>query len=199
MAKASGRQAQAEQLLTAWQDRTEHFQDQARTHFPHWPLSVSILSFRADHARIYYSGFTHYVLSDLGFTRPANQQREGWGIKLTSQESIPMMNADLIFIFMRAEDPAVQRTYEQWTRHPLWQSLDAVKNKRVFVVDPVIWNMGAGILAANKVLDDVYRHFQMPLPDASASADTDTKTSTETDTLTQPSGDATCCALGGNV
>ena len=48
---------------------------------------------------------------------------------------------------------------QHWSSHPLWQQLEAVKHQRVFEVDPVNWMMGGGILAANAMLDDLYRHY----------------------------------------
>lgn len=131
-----------------------------------WPTEVAILSFRADHARIYYGGFARSVLEELGFLAPAPHRQKGWGIKLTSEESIPAMDAETIFLFME-DDPAVQRTYRRWSAHPLWQNLKAVQAGEVYPVDPITWNMGAGILAANLMLDDLYRHYRLrdPLPE----------------------------------
>jgi iron complex transport system substrate-binding protein len=41
----------------------------------------------------------------------------------------------------------------------LWQNLEAVGAGEVYPVNPVLWNMGAGILAANLMLDEVYQHY----------------------------------------
>ncbi|WP_412033138.1 hypothetical protein ACLIR7_06615 [Nitratireductor aquimarinus] len=38
---------------------------------------------------------------------------------------------------------------------PLWQSLKAVQAGSVHAVDDVIWNTAGGILAAERMLDDV--------------------------------------------
>ncbi|TGN40291.1 ABC transporter substrate-binding protein [Marinobacter confluentis] len=162
MARATGKQAQGRCLLEHWQARTRDFQSRIRKKLSDaWPTEVAILSFRADHARIYYGGFARSVLEELGFLVPKAHRQDGWGIKLTSQESIPAMDAETIFLFMQ-DDPAVQRTHRSWTAHPLWQNLKAVRAGEVYPVDPVAWNMGAGILAANLMLDDLYRHYRLP-------------------------------------
>ena len=164
MAKATGRQERGLCLLEHWQSRTRDFQSQIRKKLGDaWPSEVAILSFRADHARIYYDGFARRVLKELGFLAPEPHRQKGWGIKLTSEESIPAMDAQTIFLFME-DDPAVQRTYRRWSSHPLWKNLKAVQAGEVYQVNPVTWNMGAGILAANLMLDDLYRHYQLKDP-----------------------------------
>ncbi|MBO8156318.1 MAG: iron-siderophore ABC transporter substrate-binding protein [Bacillaceae bacterium] len=146
----------ADEVLAAWDNRVADFKTKVQKKLGEkWPLNVGLLNFRADHARIYFTSFAGIVLNDLGFERPENQREDVWGIKLTSKESIPEMNADIFYIFM-SDDEAVHQTYEEWTSHPLWKNLDAVKNDQVYLVDEVAWNMGGGILAANLMLDDIY-------------------------------------------
>ncbi len=165
MADATGRTTRGQQLLAQWQDRVEDFQARIRRKLgDRWPQEVAILSFRADHARIYYGGFARTVLDELGFVAPPDHRKESWGIKLTSQESIPAMDAEAVFIFMD-DDPSVQRTYEAWTSHPLWQNLRAAQRGEVYRVDPVTWNMGAGIIAANRMLDELYEHYDLGQPE----------------------------------
>lgn len=160
MGEATQHQAEADRLLARWQQRVADFRRQMANKLgDRWPQTVSVISFRSDHARIYYGGFARIVLDELGFDRPATQDQDGWGIKLTSQESIPTMDADAIFIFMVESDPAVMRTYRQWTAHPLWKQLSAVRENQVYRVDPVTWNMGGGYLAANRMLDELYDHY----------------------------------------
>ncbi|MBL3556339.1 MULTISPECIES: ABC transporter substrate-binding protein [Marinobacter] len=164
MAKATGRTARGEELLAQWEARVEDFRTRIRRKLgDQWPQEVAIITFRADHARIYYAGFARAVLDELGFVAPEDHRKEGWGIKLTSQESIPAMDAEAVFLFME-DDPAVQRTFDAWSSHPLWNNLQAVRKNEVYQVDPVTWNMGAGIIAANRMLDDLYRHYGLEQP-----------------------------------
>ena len=159
LAQATRRTDRARALLDQWDARVEDFQARIREKLgDQWPMEVAILSFRGDHARIYYKGFARQVLDELGFLAPPAHREDTWGIKLTSQESIPAMDADAVFIFM-LEDPAIQRTYQDWTSHPLWENLSAVRRGQVFQVDPVTWNMGAGVIAAHRLLDDLYDHY----------------------------------------
>jgi iron complex transport system substrate-binding protein len=160
MGKAMNKEDKANEILSNWDNRVADLKGKLKEKLgDQWPLEVAVLNFRADHARIYFTGFAGSILNELGFTRPESHQQDIWGIKLTSKESIPEMNADVFFIFMTEDEEAVQKTYEEWTNHPLWENLDAVKNDKVYRVDQVAWNMAGGVIAANIMLDQIYDHF----------------------------------------
>lgn len=125
------------------------------------PFHVSVVNFRADHARIYVTGYAGSILSELGFQGPKNLTDDSLEIvKLTDKESITQMNADVIYMFME-NDNTVKKTYEEWTSHPLWKELDAVKANQVYQVDEINWNLAGGIISANLMLDDIYDKFEL--------------------------------------
>lgn len=70
------------------------------------------------------------------------------------------MDADVIYMFY-IEDEATKKTLEEWTSHPLWKELEAVKNDQVYRVEEVYWNFAGGILSANIMLDDIYNRFEL--------------------------------------
>ncbi|MDR5904535.1 iron-siderophore ABC transporter substrate-binding protein [Franzmannia qiaohouensis] len=161
MGEASGRETEAREWLADWRSRVADFRCRAEARLGDaWPQRVSVVSFRGDHVRLYYDGFARHVLDQLGFQRPSGQQGSGWGIKLVSRETLPALDADAIFVFMR-DDAAVAELHREWTAHPLWRRLEAVERERVYYVDPVIWSMGAGILAAHRLLDELYDHYEL--------------------------------------
>ena len=165
MAEATGRQTRAHRLLRDWDDRVADFRCKiAEKLGDAWPQKAAVIRFKSDHVRIYSTGFAGSILDELGFTQPDTLHDRGWGMKLTSEENIPVMNADVIFVLLEPNDPAIARNYRHWTSHPLWARLDAVGNDRVFEVDAVDWIMGGGILAANAMLDDLYTHYGLDLP-----------------------------------
>ncbi|MOA39540.1 putative siderophore-binding lipoprotein YfiY precursor [compost metagenome] len=123
---------------------------------------VAIVDFRTDHARIVYTGFSALVLDELGINRPMNQKGEEWGIKLVSKENIPQMDADVIFDqTSTSRDDGRMDLRKEWTEHPLWQNLRAVKNNQVHAVDTATWNNGSGPIAATKMLEDLYTIFEL--------------------------------------
>lgn len=160
IANATGREAEADELLQRWDERVSDFRQQIAERLgSEWPQKVAVVRFKSDHVRIYTSGFTGSILNELGFKQPDTLQTQGWGMKLTSTENIPVLDADVMFVLLEPDDPAIADNYQRWANHPLWQQLSAVKSGRVFDVDPVSWMMGGGILAANTMLDDLYRHY----------------------------------------
>ncbi|XEC97758.1 ABC transporter substrate-binding protein [Paenibacillus tarimensis] len=168
MGKALNKEEEAKALLADWDARVADFKEKIAAKMgDQWPIKVSVLNFRADHARIYVTGFAGDILEELGFIRSDYLQQEADNgsvvIRLTDKESIPNMNADVSFVFLTdpGEDEAVQKTYEEWTAHPLWENLDSVKANQVYQIDEVSWNMGGGLVAANTMLDQLYEHFQL--------------------------------------
>ncbi len=162
IANATGRETEASQLLRLWDDRVSDFRQQIAAELgSEWPQKVAVVRFKSDHVRIYTHGFAGSILDELGFEQPDTLHTQGWGMKLSSTENIPVLNADVMFVLLEPDDPAIADNYQRWTAHPLWQRLSAVQNGRVFEVDPVSWMMGGGILAANAMLDDLYDHYQL--------------------------------------
>ncbi|MGE6629973.1 ABC transporter substrate-binding protein [Bacillus sp. NPDC077027] len=157
LGKSLDKEDKSKELLSKWDDRVADFKAKAEKNIKNWPMSVAVLNFRADHARIYQTGFAGSILTELGFEGPKDvKDKKQDIITLTDKESIPQMNADVIYYFMDKEDSAVQKSYKEWTSHPLWKQLDAVKADQVHEVDEITWNMAGGIIAANLMLDDIY-------------------------------------------
>ncbi|MEX3744199.1 ABC transporter substrate-binding protein [Lysinibacillus xylanilyticus] len=158
--QALGQEEQAKSLIGDWEARVTDFKTKVAS-TENWPLSAAVLNYREDHARIYVTGFAGSILNELGFKGPKDLQGENLEIvKLTDKEGIPQMNADVIFQFME-DNAAVKKTHEEWTAHPLYKNLDAVKNNQVYTVDEIIWNFGGGLQAANLMLDNLYEHFEL--------------------------------------
>lgn len=155
-AEAINQEAKAQQLIEAWDRRVADFQakmgDKLNT-------EVSVVRFLPGQARIYHQdNFAGKILTEIGFQRPTSQQQDKFADEITL-ENISQMDGDIIFYM--TFDPQSDRSKQQiqkWLGNPLWQNLQAVKNKQVYQVNDVYWNTGAGIQAANKVLDDLYEY-----------------------------------------
>lgn len=168
MGEAMNEEDKANQLLADWDNRVDDFKTKISAKLgKEWPIKTSVLNFRADHSRIYITGYAGDILDELGFVRSESQQEEMEKgtvvLKLTDKEGIPSMNADVLFYFLSdpGQEDAVQKTYEDWTNHPLWKDLDAVQNDQVYQIDEVAWNMAGGIGSANLMLDQLYDHFDL--------------------------------------
>ncbi|MEX1057796.1 MAG: iron-siderophore ABC transporter substrate-binding protein [Natronospirillum sp.] len=160
IAEATDHESEAAQWHNDWDTKIADFQSQVSDQADlNWPQEVALLNFRNDHARIYYSSFAGNILNELGFERPDAHKEDAWGVKLTSKESIPSMNADVFFIFMNEDDNTVLENYAAWTGHPLWNTLDAVKNDQVYRVNETDWNLGGGPIAAERMVESVIEHY----------------------------------------
>jgi iron complex transport system substrate-binding protein len=160
MGAALQRQQQADDILNRWQQRVAQLRQQLQQTFAgRWPPTVSILDIREDHIRSYLpASFPGSVLSELGFNwSDSSREASGVSIKLTSKESLAVVNADIFFVFLRAQNAAVQRNYQSLVQHPLWQQMLAPQQGQVWQVDGIAWSLSGGMLGANLMLDDVAR------------------------------------------
>ncbi len=166
MGLALNRQEQASRLQADWDRRTDRLRRRLATHFGgRWPLTVSVIDIREDHLRLYLpASYAGQILSRVGFAwTPAAHAAPGVMLKLSGNESLPVADACLFFVFQRAGRPGVAARYQQWVNHPLWRRLTAVRNDAVYPVDSVAWSLSGGILGAGLMLDDIERLFQTPV------------------------------------
>ncbi|QOJ82712.1 ABC transporter substrate-binding protein [Bacillus subtilis] len=130
--------------------------------------TVSVVRFLSGESRIYYTdSFPGIILDQLGFKRPEKQvelfkkQKDQFTFSTDSKESIPDMDADVLFYFTYKADNAKEneKWANQWTSSSLWKNLKAVKSGNAHEVDDVVWTTAGGIKAANYLLDDIETYF----------------------------------------
>jgi iron complex transport system substrate-binding protein len=155
-AEALGKTAEAEVLLTAYNQRVAELQailgpERAAT-------TISVIRFRPGQVRLYLkSSFIGYILQDVGLGRPSSQDQDTFAADITL-EQIADVDADYLFITGYAQNDSELDTF---LNSPLWQTLGAVQNGRAIDVDDDHWIAGLGVQAATLVLDDLER-FVMP-------------------------------------
>ncbi|OZB95520.1 ABC transporter substrate-binding protein [Paenibacillus sp. XY044] len=158
-AEALNKQGEEKAFLQRWDSEVADFQQKMGDKLK---LTAGIVDFRADHARIVYTGFSALVLDELGIAHPPEQKGEDWGVKLVSKENIPQMDADIIFDqTSTSRDDGRLDLRKEWTSHPLWENLKAVQNNRVYEVDTAVWNNGSGPLAAEEMLKDLKKIYEL--------------------------------------
>jgi iron complex transport system substrate-binding protein len=151
---ALNRPAERHQVLADYQARIDAFDEATQGERETWEISV--VRFRADSIRVYYkTSFVGIVLEDLGLPRPESQDK-GTEDERFAEISAEQVNlADGTHIFLTAYGNIEDSPLPDVTGNPLWQSLDAVKNDRVYWVDDDYWMVGIGYIAANRVMDDL--------------------------------------------
>ncbi|MBI4046423.1 MAG: iron siderophore-binding protein, partial [Devosia nanyangense] len=71
---------------------------------------------------------------------------------------------DRLFYFVyETGDGAADKQASEWLSEPLWQNLNVVKAGKAYAVDDAIWNTAGGYIAANLLLDDIARAFDVTL------------------------------------
>lgn len=122
---------------------------------------VSIVRFTAGDVRIYHKdSFSGVILDQLGFARPASQDKPDFAEMNATKERIPAMDGDVLFYF--TYDPAnkeVSKLQKDWLNDPLFKKLNVSQKGNVREVDDSIWNTAGGVIAANLMLDDIEKYF----------------------------------------
>ncbi|MNW15682.1 putative siderophore-binding lipoprotein YfiY precursor [compost metagenome] len=69
----------------------------------------------------------------------------------------------MLFYFV-SETPGkddASKVVEEWKKDPLFQNLNVAKNNKVIQVDEAIWNSAGGYEAANLLLDELVKYFDV--------------------------------------
>jgi len=121
---------------------------------------ISLVRFMSGLTRIYFNDtFPGLILKEVGFKRPAVQDKPEFADDVT-KERIPEMEGDRLFYFVyETGDGAADKQASEWLDEPLWQNLEVVKAGKSYPVDDAIWNTAGGYIAANLLLDDIAKAY----------------------------------------
>lgn len=91
----------------------------------------------------------------MGLLNPRFEDSDATGEILISEEILPEIDSDILFIApLRKDDNSfIQRLQQK----PLWSKLKAVQNNQVYIVDFSVWR-GLNILAAHEILNELYKY-----------------------------------------
>jgi len=150
---AAGKGAEGKAALAAFDARVAALHDALGSALDE---KISIARFMAGQTRIYFKdSFSGLILDEIGFHRPANQDKPEFAEPIT-KERIPEFEGDRLFYFTYETGNGEGNTQaEDWLADPLWQNLAVVKAGKVHEVSDAIWNTAGGIIAANLMLDDI--------------------------------------------
>lgn len=102
------------------------------------------------------NSFAGSILDDAGLQRPPSQNLTApYGYIRFSQEELEKVDGDVLFIMTFSDND--EQTLKQLQQKPLWRQLKAVQQNRVYLVNQSIWE-GGNLLAADAVIDDLYRY-----------------------------------------
>lgn len=148
-----GKTAEGEAAVAGFTDRTGRIHDALGDAVNE---EISMIRFSPNRTRIYYKDtFSGLALSQIGFARPAAQDKDEFATEVT-KERIPEMEGDRIFYFSDdLNSDQATANLNEWLNDPLWLKLEGVKAGKAQRVSEIIWNTAGGIYAAHLMLDDI--------------------------------------------
>ena len=153
-AEALGKAEEGERLMADYFARLEEFKRAMGPRLDE--TEVSLVRSFPDHVRIYMkASFMGSVVEDAGLPRPPAQDKDIFMEEATA-ERIRDLDGDVMFIMYWNRQQGEQLS--QLMQHPLWSRLDVVQQGRVYEVDDRIWGTGLGPLAANRIIDDLFKY-----------------------------------------
>lgn len=161
-AKALNMEEKGEKVISQFNDRIDSIRKRLGDKVN---LEISLVRFLPTSVRIYHKdSFAGVILEQIGFQRPPNQDKDDFALMNVTKEMIPKMDGDVIFYYTYAPQGQKEKALsveEEWTSSPLWQNLDAVQAGRAYKVSDAIWNTAGGVIAANEMLDDIEKFFNL--------------------------------------
>lgn len=153
-AKALNKENEGKQLLRDFDKRIADMREKLGDKVN---MKVSLVRFLAGDVRIYHKDtFAGVILDEIGFARPESQNVDDFAEMNASKERIPAMDGDILFYFTYETGEGEADTLEkEWTGDPLFKNLSVVKAGKAHKVDDAIWNTAGGVIAANKMLDQL--------------------------------------------
>lgn len=159
-AEAIGKKAEGDKIIADYDSRAADFKSKAGEKLNQ---KVSVVRFMAGKTRIYLEDtFTGIAFSKLGIERPDNQKYKDTFVEEITKERLPEVDADMLFYFTyETGDGKATEMEQEMMKDPLWQSLQVVKNNKAIRVSDAIWNTAGGVIAANLMLDEIYKIYDI--------------------------------------
>ena len=171
-ANALDKSDQAKEVIDAYNSRLEDFKramggdSSSPTQSDNSNPTISIVRIYPDKITLYTNvGFIGTILEDAGLPRPPSQdlnleetQASGFSpIQYTiSREAFDKADGDTIFVIVGNRDEKIDDVLTELKADPLWSQLKAVQHNAVYKVGDH-W-VGSGPIAANVVIDDLYKY-----------------------------------------
>jgi iron complex transport system substrate-binding protein len=169
-AKALGKTQQAEQLMAQYQQRVQKLQAQLQG--KQQQIEVSLVRVYSDNRLGLYlkNSFAGTILSDIGFARPSFQNKGEIGKApfqiVVNNEIMQAADGDAIFTWSFGATSQIAQSAKdslhQLQADPLWQTLNAVQQNRVYPVGDH-WHVASTPTQAMWVIDDLEKHLLNPI------------------------------------
>jgi len=155
-AKILGKEAEAQEAWSHYTRRIEQLKLALGSRYQNQTISIAI-TFQQNIFIYVKNSFAGSILDDLGLQRPSaqNVSKDYGRIDSISEENLNLIDGDILFLL--GGDNSTREAFERLQKRPLWQTLTAVQNKKVYFVYAWTWN-GINLLDADAVIDDLYKY-----------------------------------------
>lgn len=166
--KVLGKSEQVKQVMADYSQKMEDFQQKINSSGKD-KTQVSVVRLYPEMITLYTKpGFIGTVLEDAGLSRPPSQDLDfeatkrfsgslGSTIQYTvSREVFDKADADAVFVIVGSWDSKIKDVLSSLKGDPLWSTLKAVRQNKVYEVGDH-W-VGSGAIAANAVIDDLFKY-----------------------------------------
>ncbi|RUT35641.1 iron-siderophore ABC transporter substrate-binding protein [Paenibacillus zeisoli] len=160
-AEALGKTAEGNALMAIFDKRIEDFKAKAGDKLTQ---TVSVVRFLSGKTRVYHTNtFSGVIFDQIGIARnEMTKNAKDTFVDEITKERLPEADANRIFYFTYDNgDGKANQTEQEWTKDPLWKNLSAVKSGHAYKVSDSIWNTAGGYKAANLMLDDLYKIYEI--------------------------------------
>lgn len=151
---------EGEQVISAFDKRIEDFKSKAGDKLKE---KVAVVRFMGGKTRFYYGNmFTGVIFQQIGIPRSDPKSDEKSFEDITKERLPELDAADRVFYFTyETGDGKGSQQEKEWMNDPLWKNLKVVKNNKLIKVDDATWNTAGGVKAANLMLDDMYKIYDV--------------------------------------
>ncbi|WNQ11905.1 iron-siderophore ABC transporter substrate-binding protein [Paenibacillus aurantius] len=158
-AEALNKKDAGEKVIGDFDKRIEDFKSKAGDKLKE---QVSVVRFMAGKTRVYLEdSFTGVIFKQIGIARKPNNYKDPFMEEIT-KERLPEVDAQRLFYFTyETGDNKGTQQEKDWLNDPLWKNLNVVKSGKVYRVNDTIWNTAGGVKAANLMLDELYKIYEV--------------------------------------
>ncbi|MFE5322026.1 ABC transporter substrate-binding protein [Paenibacillus sp. NPDC056579] len=159
-ADALNKKKEGEQVIAAFDKRIEDFKSKAGDKLKE---KVAVVRFMGGKTRFYYGDmFSGVIFKQIGFPRSDPKSDEKAFEDITKERLPELDAADRVFYFTyETGDGKGTQQEQEWMNDPLWKNLKVVKNNKLVKVNDTTWNTAGGVKAANLMLDDLYKIYDV--------------------------------------
>ncbi|CAG7645823.1 putative siderophore-binding lipoprotein YfiY [Paenibacillus allorhizosphaerae] len=160
-AEALGKKQEGEKVIAAFDKRIEDFKQKAGDKIKQ--EKVAVVRFMGGKTRYYYGDmFSGVIFKQIGFPRSDPKSDEKSFEDISKERLTELEAADKIFYFTyETGDGKGTKQEQEWLNDPIWKNIKAVKNNKLVKVNDVTWNTAGGVKAANLMLDDLFKMYDV--------------------------------------